>query len=551
MLRRRRRSSIYQHVLAHIEPGTPGLQEGGEALPDAAEAFGDGPSWAPGALEGAMSRYGQPPDDNEERAADLHQALLRLADEPNRRTRSRASELFRAGANRSLMDALLQRLSEEPPDDRGRLYSELRTILLETGNRDELKFAIALVGTFGRPEDADVFRALARHEEFTLYAAVALAAGAGDPVGEWLSLLPDVSDWGATELSELLVAAKDDRVCGILLRRGASIGNALLLAEGCKLHEALDAEDVDDDLIHGAQSIIDDLTWSVSGPETLLDYPDAGRAVERFLELLAPRATTLNHLLTAYEIGRHLEPLTTEDAERLAELFGGEVKEPPSPDEHYLELAGVGFDEARLERVHELSRAIVERPGWRGLAEADLESEDPARRRIAIEAAKRLGLPLRDYLVRRIEADPNDGSLWFHLAWGADAERIGEVVRLAERVLDLDALASGPALERFGPPGSEGPHQAANYVLQELPRFPGVGKELLVAALSSPVIRDRLLALRVLSGWPRDVLDEQIMLALRACLDDPAEDVRSHAGAVLRGEPIPKPSLALDADEDD
>ena len=153
--------------------------------------------------------------------------------------------------------------------------------------------------------------------------------------------------------------------------------------------------------------------------------------------------------------------------------------------------------------------------------------------------------------MRRIEADPNDGSLWFHLAWGADAERIGEVVRLAERVLDLDALASGPALERFGPPGSEGPHQAANYVLQELPRFPGVGKELLVAALSSPVIRDRLLALRVLSGWPRDVLDEQIMLAVRACLDDPAEDVRSHAGAVLRGEPIPKPSLALDADEDD
>ena len=107
------------------------------------------------------------------------------------------------------MDALLQRLSEEPPDDQGRLYSELRTILLETGNRDELKFAIALVGMFGRPEDADIFRALARHEEFTLYAAVALAAGAGDPVGEWLSLLPDVSDWGATELSELLVAAED------------------------------------------------------------------------------------------------------------------------------------------------------------------------------------------------------------------------------------------------------------------------------------------------------------------------------------------------------
>ena len=184
MLRRRRRNSIYQHVLAHIEPGTPGLREGGEALPDQDEAFGDGLSWAPGALEGAMSRYAGPPEDTNERADTLHYALLQLAEKPGRRTRAQVAELFRAGADRSLMDGLIERLGDEPPADEGRLYVELRTTLLETDNRDELKFAIALVGAFGRQEDADVFRALARHEEFTLYAAVALSAGTEDPVGD-------------------------------------------------------------------------------------------------------------------------------------------------------------------------------------------------------------------------------------------------------------------------------------------------------------------------------------------------------------------------------
>ena len=538
MWRRRRQASIYEHVQAHIEPGVPGLREGGDVLPDEEEAFSDGLSWAPGALEGVFSRYAGPPEDTDERAGALHRALLQLASEPGRRTRAEVAELFRVGADRSLMDGLLERLASEPPADQERLYSELRRILLETGNRDELKFAIALVGAFGQLENADVFRALARHEEFTLYAAVALGACVPDPVGEWLSLLPDVSGWGATELSELLVSAEDDRACGVLLRRGASIGNALVLAVGCGLREALEADDVDDDLLRGAQSILDDLTWSHSGPETLDDYPDAGPAVERFLELLAPRASTLDDLITAYELGRYLDPVV-------------DPEEPADPDGHERELAAAGFDEERRERVRDLSRAIVERAEWRAVAAAALESDDDDERLTAIEASKRLGLPLRKYLVRRIEAAPNDSIHWFHLAFDADAAEMGEVVRLAERVLDLDALGSGPALEHFGLPDSEGPHEAADYILQELPRFPGVGERLLLAGLRSPVIRHRLFALRSLSAWPRELLRDEILQAVGARLDDPAEDVRAYANAVLRDEPLPEPDFELDLEDDE
>ena len=299
--------------------------------------------------------------------------------------------LFRAGAQGELVRALGARLRDEPPSDPDALYTELRAILLETRSRDELKFAIVIVGTYEREEDAEVFRALARHEEFTLFAAKALGYCADDWVAECLALLPDVSSGGATELSKLLLYFKDERVYSFLLRRSVAIGHALDLAVGW-LCEALDSGDVDDDLRHGARSILDDLTWSFSEPEALPDHPDEGIAVEQFHELLTDRASTLDDLITAYELGVFLE--------------------------------STGFDDARVKRVRKLSRAIVARPEWHTLTTAALASDDRDERALGIEAAKRLGIPLRDHLVRGIKTDLDDSWLWYHLLPGADGEPI-------------------------------------------------------------------------------------------------------------------------------
>jgi hypothetical protein len=522
---RRSSKSIYEHILAHVEPGEPGLQEGGEALPDDSDVTTPGGlGWAPGAREGNTSRYGPPPEDTEERAEELHRALLELADRPGRRARNAVTALFRTGAWSSLVHEVVFRLRDEPPSDPDALYTELRTLLLETRSRDELKFALAIVGRYGRAEDAEVFRVLARHEEFTFYAALALGYGADDWVGEVLALLPDVSGWGATELSELLLQSEDERVRGVLLRQGVAIGNALALAVGCRLHEALDSDDVDDLLLRGARSILDGLTWSFTERESLFDYPDAGIAVERFLELLTDRASTLDDLISAYELGAFLE---FEDDRRF-DLFEEKVGDSPDPEERERALASVGFDHARIERVQELIRAIMTRHAWHTLTSASLESEDGRERALGIAAAERLGIPLRDYLVRRIEAEPNDFSLWYHLTRGADAIEIGEVVRLAERVLDLDAIAPEPNF-----------HHAADAVLQELPRFPGVGERLLLAALESPAVRHRLFALRALSRWTRESVRQEVWDAVERRLADPDERIRAFAAAVLADEPLP------------
>lgn len=508
--------SIYEHVRAHVLPGVPGLADGGAELPDDDLVAERGLRWAPGALEGAFYRYGGEAEQPDVGA--LHAALVHLAERPSQRTRRRVRALFRDSEPRPAVDPLLARLRARPPARIDVVYDELRSLLLTSGRRNEVKFALAIVGAFGEERDAEVFRTLARHDEFTLYAAIALAAVVDDPDEEWRDLLAHVTGWGRTELSELLL--RDDapeETRDALLRRGLGVGNALLLASGAGLDEALAAPQVDDELLEAAREIIDALVWQLEQPESLVDWPDAGPAVESFLEHLEPRASTLDHFLS---VGHLRAAVTAEDAE---------------------ELERAGFDELRRERVAARCDAILERPEWPWLARRSAESDRPEERWRGIEAGKHLGLPLRDLLVHQLERHPYDASLWYELVGGADEAQLDEALGLADRLVDLDALAVGPGLEIFAPGRVGEVSTIVDWLLQELERFPGRGERVLLAALRSPVVRNRLWALRVVSLW--DAPTPPLRRAAETCRRDPDGEVRAAAAAVLRGESIPERSV--------
>lgn len=526
--------SIYEHVRAHVRPDGPGLAEGGEKLPDddVVRAKWNGARWAPGAREGVFARHVERPKLDEGRVGQIHAALIRLSDHPGGRARARVRRLFREEDVRRVIDAVIKRLSTYPPRNQARLYEEMKELLLRSGDREEVKVATALVGAFGNAEDAEIFRTLARHEEFTLYAAVALAKVVEDPVPELIELLPHVSDWGKTELSALLLRDPRPEVCESLLRRGLGFDNALELAVGCNLHDALAQAEIDDELLEGSAAILGSLTWDRDGQDDLFDYPEAGLAVERFLTHLAPRAQTVDHFLTTNEIRRYITGAKAEERAKAAERLG--VKRDEAHDEKRRQEAG--FSAPVGERVLELCDRILARSEWASVAATALESEDRQERWLGIQVAKRLGMPLHDYLVSQIEAHPNDYGLWFEFGSGADAGRIDEVIALAERVLDLEAIATGRAPERMAPFAVDG----FDFILWELPRFPGKGRSFLRVALRSPVMRHRLIALRALARWPTDQITTEARAAIEDCLDDPDEDVREAARAVLAGEPIPE-----------
>jgi hypothetical protein len=431
--------SIFEHIDAHVRPDVPGLGEGGADLPDEEESRSE-LRFAPGAAERIFGA-GVASDDDLEAVERIYAALTALARKSSQANRRRLRELFREGNVRARIDPLRDRLSAESPPNAVELYPELRELFLRSGYRDEVKYAMALMSGFGRPEDADLFRIVGRHGEFTVYAAVALATVTGDPLGEWLGLLPHVTGWGRTELAELILREpRSEDVRAQLVRGGLGYGNALGLARGCRLDQLLGRADVDAALRDGAREIVDSLVWDRDSPDALTDYEDAGPAVENLLVRLGEHPRGLSELITAFELQRVL----TRD---------------PEPEG----LAACGFDDARRERVVALCEAVIAGEDWRERVTAALQGDDDHERLVAMEVAKRLDLNLHDYLLARLREDPGDPQLWARFVEGADDARIREAVELALELWDLGDIARGPALDLFG--GPRGPLASAGWIV--------------------------------------------------------------------------------------
>jgi hypothetical protein len=503
--------SIFEHIDAHVRPGVAGLTPGGEVLPDEPPASGSEIRWAPGALEGVTLGMGAEDAEAAVAVDQIYRALAALARKPSQANRRRLRELFQEGEVRWRIDPLRDRLSAESPPNAVELYPELRELFLRSGYRDEVKYAMALMAGFGRPEDADLFRVIGRHEEFTLYAAVALGSVSGDPVEEWLDLLTLVPSggWGRTELSQLILREpRSELVRERLLRNGLGVGNALTLAGGCQLAELLARPQVDDELLDGACAVVEALVWeSRDLAADLADYDEAGAAVEALLRHICERVPDLGAFVTVFELRRFLRD------ER---------------DERF-EACGLGD-----ERLVAQCTAFLDGDHWQAQVESALESADEDERSLALEVAARLGLDNSSYLLERLAREPGDAGLWCKLLADADEARMQAAVGAALALWDLGEIARGPALDliEFG----DGPLASVPYFLQELPRFPGVAGALLEASLQSPVISQRMLALRALARWehlPATLVER--VAETRA--GDPDEDVRELAASVLVGEP--------------
>ena len=107
-----------------------------------------------------------------------------------------------------------------------------------------------------------------------------------------------VTGWGRTELTHLILRdPQSERVREQLVRGGLGVGNALALADGCRLDQLLAHPVIDDGVLSGACAIVEALVEEWDPPSDLADYEYAGWAVEpprhlseRPPELLAARS---------------------------------------------------------------------------------------------------------------------------------------------------------------------------------------------------------------------------------------------------------------------
>ena len=110
------------------------------------------------------------------------------------------------------------------------------------------------------------------------------------------------------------------------------------------------------------------------------------------------------------------------------------------------------------------------------------------------------------------------------------------VIALALQRLPLPEIATGAANELgLGPAFRH--HGNLDFIVQDLKRFPGKGLALVHAALRSPVVRNRNMALNALAAWGEWRWGPDTRRSLEAALQvEPVDKVRDRMEKVLAGE---------------
>ena len=213
------RPSIYAHVAESVRTATTSLSRANIDLPDETIIAGKhGLRFAAGAMDGVLGHHGAETDNPV--AGAVFRSLVALAEHA---TSKRAATLYSQLVERSTLeyvDVLLPRLLQEPDVQRERVHAIARWLATAAADREPVKFAIALLGVLSPGEDSELLMTLGRHEEFTLFSAVALGQSDPSPDCALWELGQHVTGWGRIHVVERLRATQNEQIKAWLLRDG-------------------------------------------------------------------------------------------------------------------------------------------------------------------------------------------------------------------------------------------------------------------------------------------------------------------------------------------
>ncbi|MBE1464799.1 hypothetical protein [Kibdelosporangium phytohabitans] len=357
--------------------------------------------------------------------------------------------------------------------DVGRWLAEYGT------RRDAVATGIVLIGLTGDERDRELLLLMGSLEDLTLYSVVALERTQSDRDMAIFEMARRVRAWGRIQAVERLEGTTDPEIKAWLVREGFRNDVmdeylAYIAATTGDLADALMTSDADDELLDGAGGILAALS-DVSGPaRTIDDYPDGAAVIDRYLTLVRDRPT-LARVVAVLKLGDKGRDVAT------------------------------GLD-------------------WLSVVQSALHSPDPDTFTTALWPAEQLGMKVRDKVNQWLRSNPSKLYLW----WYADA---GELAELAEQLLPLADLATGPQVE-YG----VGAEFAADRVLDlVVGREGGRNWPLVRTALANRLTRNRYNAVKALTDWPRDSLPADAVPAVRAAVEaEPVDELKAALADLLR-----------------
>lgn len=514
--------SIFTHIKNNINPGGK-LAETARKLPDDDRRFKPGElRWTAGGIDGAFSHHAGP-GKNEQTAAKIASLVNDVARKGSLKKKAAVYNLLLEDTLLDYLDLTLEKIIQLQPPIKPYLHAFARWLVRESPDRGPLKFGIALLGIIRDDSDLDDIVLIAKHEEFTLYSAVAVSNMLESPEKVLWEMAKSVEGWGRIQVVERLTQTKNPQIKNWLIRQGYK-NNVMYayLAYTCavtgELHNALSAPSapaIDPGILDAAGDIIE--TLINGGPaENIDDYEYAAEVIHNYLRHLEPKAHKLEHFVIADTIYRFLT----------------------GSDDSWKNRTGNGWSKFDRHELAKVTKRIMEKPLWKELVLSNRNTKDEGLFWLVKRGAGILNIDLWDTYWQRLQESPLNSGKWYDVMTNVKEAQIQEVIDFACNHVPLEEIATGPASE-LGMGKEYNAHSCLDFILQELGRFPGHGFELIKTGLRSPVIRNRHMALKALSAWKTGNWPKGTKALLEQALQTETEDdVKESLKKILAGESL-------------
>ncbi|MVO14475.1 hypothetical protein [Parasedimentitalea huanghaiensis] len=509
------RKSIYDHIAEHINPERhEDLSEGGYRLPDEPEADPNSISFASGAMDGMFGHHGSSKI-QDEIVSDLHAALMSACENASDRNVHSLYRMFKDSSALEVVDPLVKRIHEQQVINGGRIREIVYWFTTKAADREPVKLSMALLGLLREVEDSKVFLTLGRHDEFTLFSAVAISNNESYNDEVLWQLAKSVEGWGRISTVERLTDTNNPEIKDWLLRSGFKNSImyeylACICARAGELHLALQRDEIDSELFNSASELIDTLVSGEGGPaEGLADYEHGCAAVSRLLAHGEGKFSTASHYRFLWKL-----------KERVGEYLSGERQIEQD------------WSQSDAKEIAEKLDKLLSCRDWKEVIIADLKHGDRQAFWDASRACEKLGVDPWPHFVNRTKAGED---YWWDLMRRSDPSRIDEVLALGMEKIPLDDIATGPS-NKLGLGIEYASHTALDFILRDLGDYPGKGWAFVEAGLQSPVVRNRIMALKALSVWRRENWPEGTEVALQKFMGvEPETDVKKHFNNLIAG----------------
>lgn len=507
--------SIYNFIINSLDSSGK-LKESGMELPDEPKTEG-GLRYVPGMADAVFANAESALSDEE--LEEFSELILRsaLGDE------EAESRLYENVCSRysvlSIIDRVLGKLEEDSFSLKENLAVTAADFAFKSADRNAVKFGIALLGFCRSRDDLDGIKTLGLHDEFTLFASVAVLNMSSDTEKDLLEIAKKAEGWGRIQsVQRLAEIVQSSETADWLVYEGYK--NSIMYeyltyiaAVHGKLYERLCVPKIDRRLFESAGEIIEGLI--TGGPsEDMSDYDHAALTVGQYIR---------HSILLADELQDYIVLNSIKD-------FLEEIRDDIQNHEKN------GWNQDNIADCLIDINTVMRRPEWRKKTEEALESSVLSVFTRGKTAASIQGINCWKQIWQRLQENPESVSLWSDTVKTAPPEMADEILAFALKVIPFERLASGP-VDFIGFGVDYTYYICMEYLITYLGDFPKKGAELILYGLQAPVTRTRNMCVMTLGKWGKENWSEEIRQAVETLsVIEPNPRTKSNLEKLLLGE---------------